>query len=159
MISRELAKNNICIISGLALGIDTVAHISSVHEKGKTIAVLAGGLNQVYPKENIELFNEIINCGGCIISEHKDDDYIMKKYFLDRNRIISGMSDAIIVSECKKRSGSISTANNAFKQNKKVYYFNYETNYSVEEGRKILVKKGAIEIIKSSQIIEEVYNR
>ncbi len=158
MFSKELSNQDICIISGLAIGTDTAAHIGAVCERGKTIAVLAGGLNNIYPKENISLFHMIINNGGCIISEHEDDMQIEKKYFLDRNRIISGMSDAIIVSECRKRSGSISTANNAFLQNKKVYCIEHEMDKELIEGKKWLVKKGAIEVKSPNKIIEEVYN-
>jgi DNA processing protein len=105
-----LAKENITIISGLALGIDTVAHTAALAANGRTIAVLAHGLDRIYPRENSELANKIIK-SGCLITKFKEGTIPYAKNFLARNQLIAALSKAIIVIEGEKRSGSISTAN------------------------------------------------
>ena len=110
--SYELAKNNITIISGLAKGIDTIAHQAALDANGRTIAVLAHGLDRVYPAANVGLANEIIK-HGCLITKFKEGTTPFAKNFLARNQLIAGLSKAVIVIEGEKRSGSISTANHA----------------------------------------------
>ena len=156
--ATELAKQDVCIISGLAIGIDTVAHLSSLYEKGKTIAVLAGGLNHVYPKENYNLYNQIIKNGGCIISEHDDDTETDMHYFTKRNRIISGIADAIVVAECKLKSGSTSTATYAFSQEKTVYCIPRSMDSSFGLGINELISRGAKVVTSPQQIINELYS-
>ena len=99
LFAKNLAKENVCVISGLATGIDSAAHDGSIGEKGKTIAVLGGGLNHVYPASNLWLFNKIKENGGLIISEHEDDAETQISGFPKRNRIISGIADAVLVIE------------------------------------------------------------
>ena len=108
--AKELSKLGICIISGLALGIDTVAHINSMCEEGKTIAVIASGLNKIYPPENKVVAEKIIQNGGLILSEWEPNEDIDMSRFPKRNRIISGLADVILVIEAKYRSGSTITA-------------------------------------------------
>ena len=121
LFAKNLAKENICVISGLATGIDSAAHDGSIGEEGKTIAVLGGGLNHIYPASNLWLFNKIKENGGLIISEHEDDAETLISGFPKRNRIITGIADAVLVIEACPRSGSKVSAEYAFKQGKKVY--------------------------------------
>ena len=124
-IAKELSKHFI-IISGLASGIDTSAHTAAVNEKKRTIAVLGTGLNKevIYPKENLELSENIIKTGGCLISEYPPNTKGAKERFLERNRIISGISLAVLAIEAKERSGTSATIRRALNQNKKVFTIN-----------------------------------
>ena len=121
--AKELSKNNITIVSGLAIGIDTVAHEFSKDYKGKTIAVLGSGLDIIYPKENKELYKKILENGGCIISEYEKGTKIDSKNFPKRNRIVSGISLGILVIEAAYKSGSTITARLGFEQSKKVFVY------------------------------------
>ena len=120
-IGNNLAKMDYAVISGLAKGIDTYAHIGALNAKGRTIAVVATPLNRIYPRENRELAIQILKNNGTIISEHPIGYKISKEDFLKRNRIMSGMSKAIIVVEAGKNSGSLTTANYALAQGREVY--------------------------------------
>lgn len=108
--ASKISKNNITIVSGLAIGIDAVAHDFSKNFKGKTIAVVGCGLDKIYPEENTELFKQILENEGCIISEYPPDEEVNMKNFPKRNRIISGISKGILVVEATFRSGSTITA-------------------------------------------------
>lgn len=120
-ISYELATNKINIVSGLAKGIDTYSHIGAIKAKGKTIAVLGSGINEIYPYENIKLAKEIINNKGAIISEQPIGTKPEKKNFPARNRIISGLSESIIVVEAKRKSGTLITVDYALEQGRDVF--------------------------------------
>lgn len=120
-ITSDLVKNNFCIVSGLARGADTEAHTSALLAGGKTIAVLPY-INEIYPPENQPLAQDIINCGGVIISEN----CFFKKYYhpsllKQRNRIISGLSHGVFIVEGSKISGSFSQYNHAKRQNKIIF--------------------------------------
>ena len=125
-ISKELSKKEINIISGLALGIDTYSHFgnlqalnkSNSNNIGKTIAVLGSGIDEIYPKENTELARKIIRSGGCIVSEYPCGTKPEKMNFPRRNRIISGLSNGILVVEASKTSGALITADFGLEQGK-----------------------------------------
>ena len=122
--AQEFAQKGINVISGLARGIDTCAHLAVVNELknfGKTIAVLGCGLDVIYPSENIELYKEIIKSGGAIITEYPLGTQPLKQHFPARNRIISGLSDGVLVVEAKERSGTMITVEHALEQGKDVY--------------------------------------
>lgn len=126
--ARELAKKKLHIISGLARGIDSVAHKAVIDENikvkeniGKTIAVLGCGLDTVYPPENKNLYKEIIQTGGAIITEYPLGSKPIKNHFPARNRIISGLSEGILVIEARKKSGTLITVEHALDQGKDVY--------------------------------------
>src|SRR5260221_10223285 len=110
--SFELAKKGIAIISGLAIGIDTEAHSAALEANGRSIAILAHGLDRIYPEENLNLSKNIIE-HGCLMTKFKEGTIPIAKNFLARNQLIAGLSKAVIVIEGQKRSGSISTANHA----------------------------------------------
>lgn len=151
--AKEISKKGITIISGLAKGIDTVAHQNSKQEKGRTIAVLGCGFNHVYPKENEELFNEIIENGGCIVSQYSPDTDINLKEVPFRNRIISALSEGVLIVEARHRSGSGVTAKYAFEQNKKVFCLPNQIGVTTGVGTNNLIKKGAILVTNPNEIL------
>ena len=170
-ISKELAENGINIISGLAIGIDTCAHLGAIQAEsivqsqiqqviskiGKTIAVLGSGINNIYPKENIQLAREIIKTGGCIISEYPLNSKPEKLHFPQRNRIISALSDGVLVAEASKRSGALITAEFALEQGKEVFAIPGDITKEQSKGCNELIKDGAI-LITSSQEILDIIN-
>lgn len=117
----SLSKNNIVITSGLALGIDAAAHEGALLAKGKTIAVVGTGLDIIYPKENKNLFIDIIKNNGLILSEYPLGTKPEKQNFPRRNRIISSLSYGVLVVEASKKSGSLLTADFALEQGKEIY--------------------------------------
>ena len=154
--AKEISKKGITIISGLAKGIDTVAHQNSKQEKGRTIAVLGCGFNHVYPKENEELFNEIIDDGGCIVSQYSPDTDINLKEVPFRNRIISALSEGVLIVEARHRSGSGVTAKYAFEQNKKVFCLPNQIGVTTGVGTNNLIKEGAILVTNSNEILTQI---
>ena len=120
-LSFKLSQKGINIISGMARGIDTFAHISCLSAGGRTIAVLGSGFNHIYPKENSELFKEIIKNGGVVITEYSPDVKPLGSNFPERNRIISGLSDGVIVVEARKKSGTLITVEYALEQGKEIF--------------------------------------
>ena len=154
--ARELGESNLCVISGLAKGIDTYAHIGAVETIGNTIAVLGSGLNNIYPKENTELFNKILDNGGCIISEYESNTEAKSSNFPKRNRIISGISLATLVIEAKHRSGSTITARRALEQNKKVFCLPRNLGEKYGVGTNNLLKNGAELITCTNDILEKL---
>ena len=138
----NLSKQNINIVSGLAKGIDSYAHLGSLNT-GNTIAVLGNGLDMIYPKENLELANEIIKKGGTIISEYPCGTKPDKMKFPARNRIISGISSGIIVIEAKEKSGTLITVDFALEQGRDVFVVPGNINSINSVGTNDLIKQGA----------------
>lgn len=157
LFAKNLAKENVCVISGLATGIDSAAHDGSIGEKGKTIAVLGGGLNHVYPASNLWLFNKIKENGGLIISEHEDDAETQISGFPKRNRIITGIADAVLVIEACPRSGSKVSAEYAFRQGKKVYCIPMNLDNKNSAGIIELIDKGAKIVTSPRKLIKDLY--
>lgn len=156
-IAKDLSQIGITIVSGLALGIDSISHKYSMKSKGKTIAVLGGGLENIYPKENIELFNEILLHEGCIITEYDMQTPILPKNFPIRNRIISGLSVGTLIIEATKKSGSMITAKNTIKQDKKLFCVPNSIYAKQSEGTNELIKKGAILTRNYIDILDEFF--
>ena len=152
--STELSSSGITIISGLALGIDTVAHTYSYNKKGKTIAVLGCGLNKIFPKENITLYKKILENDGLIVSEYPPDQEAKSEYFLERNRIVSGLSLGILIVEAFSRSGTSNTAKYARQQGKEVFTVPHEIWDSRGVGTNRLIKQGAKLITDTSEILD-----
>ena len=152
-IVKELVNAGVCIVSGLAIGIDTVAHETCLENGGKTIAVLGSGLYKVFPSENVNLFNRIINSGGCVMSEQMPDEEAKKVYFPARNRIVSGLSLATVVIEAAYRSGTSITAKFAFEQGRKVFCIPNSVGSKNSCGTINLLKKGATMITDGREIL------
>lgn len=117
----QLAKKGIIIISGLARGIDSYAHLGAVKAKGKTIAVLGSGFNHIYPAEYKGLCIEIMKNGGSVITEYSPETKPIPTNFPSRNRIISGLSNGVLVVEAKQKSGTLITVDHALEQGKEVF--------------------------------------
>ena len=155
--AKELSKRNICIISGLAIGIDAAAHDGAVTEEGRTIAVLGGGLQHIYPTSNLWLFNRILENNGLIITEHSDEEETLLEGFPKRNRIITGIADAVLVVEANHRSGSKISAEYAFKQGKKVYCIPRGLDEKNNSGIIELIENGAKIVSSPSKLIKDLY--
>lgn len=154
-ISYQIAKNNIVIISGLARGIDSIAHKETLKAKGKTIAVIGSSIDNIYPEENKELAKEIIKNGGTIISEYVVGTKPQKMNFPARNRIISGMTDGVVVIEAKRKSGTMITVDFALEQGKEVFAVPGNILSKNSEGTNELIKQGAKLVTKVEDILEE----
>ena len=150
----NLAKNNVCIVSGLAKGIDSFAHIGTLNAKGKTIAVLGSGLDNIYPKENIKLVEEIIKNNGLVISEYPLGTKPLKYHFPARNRIISGLSDSILVVEARRNSGTNITVGFALEQGKDVFVIPGNIYSKTSDGTNFLITEGAIPVLSYKDIID-----
>ena len=142
----------------LRFGIDAYAHLGTLQNKniGKTIAVLGSGLDEIYPKQNIELAKQIIKSGGCIISEFPLGTKPEKINFPQRNRIISGLSQGVLVVEASENSGALITADFALEQGKEVFAIpgNISSNSSI--GTNNLIKQGAKLVTNCEEILEEI---
>jgi DNA processing protein len=146
MVSRDLASRGITVVSGLARGIDATAHKGALQGKGRTVAVMGTGIDGVYPKENTRLVREILDSGGCLVSQFPLGTPPLKDNFPYRNRIISGLSLGVLIVEASERSGSLITARLATEQNREVMAIpgnitsanSYGTNYLIKAGAKLV---------------------
>lgn len=155
--ARELSKKGICIVSGLARGIDSVAHINSMEEEGKTIAVLGSGFNHIYPEENQYLYGKIIENGGCIVTEYPPETPVDKARFPKRNRIISGLAMGVLVIEARYRSGTSITAKHAISQHKEVFCIPHPLDTPTGYIPNLLIQRGA-QLVTSGSDILQYYN-
>lgn len=142
--TRELVLRDIPIVSGMAIGTDSVAHKIAIEFGGETIAVLGGGFNNIYPKENLGLFNEIIENGGLVVTEYSPNEEALKENFPKRNRIITALSEGILVIEAAYRSGTSITVKNAKEQGKNVFALPGKLDSYLGIGVNNMIKKGAI---------------
>lgn len=154
-IARELSENGVQIISGMARGIDTYSGLGALEGKSPTFAVLGCGVDICYPTENFELYKEIIKKGG-IISEYPPGEPPIAWHFLRRNRIISGLSDKIVVVEAKENSGSLITVEWALEQGKDVMAVPGRIGEKLSSGCNRLIKAGAGIVTSSKDILEEL---
>lgn len=157
-ISQELTKENINIVSGLAIGIDTYAHLGaiSIQNQASTIAVLGSGIDEMYPKENTELARKIIQTGGCIVSEYPLGTKPNKINFPQRNRIISGLSEGVVVVEASEKSGSLITAEFGIEQGKEIFAVPGNIDNPLSKGTNQLIMDGAKMVLSSKEILEEI---
>lgn len=155
-LSYNLSFNNINVISGLAKGIDSFAHKGSLSANGKTIAVVGCGLDRVYPEENRTLFNEIIKRHGAIISEYIIGTKPVAKNFPKRNRIISGLSNGVVVVEAREKSGTLITVDFALEQGKTIYAVPGNIDNPNAYGTNELIKQGAKVVNSVQDILEEL---
>ncbi len=152
----ELAQKGIVVISGLARGIDIYSHLGAIKAKGKTIAVLGSGFNHIYPAEHKKYCVDIIEKGGAIISEYEKNTKPIPTNFPIRNRIISGLSDGVLVVEAKQRSGTLITVDYALEQGKNVFIIPGNITSNNSYGTNELIKQGAKLVTNIEEIIEEL---
>ena len=159
-----LSKNNIHTISGLALGIDVNSHLGVLKENslnsasGRAISVIGNGLDNIYPYQNKEIAEKIINSGGCIISEYIIGTKPLKNNFPARNRIISALADKLIVVEAEnEKSGTMITVDFSLELGKEIYVVPGNINSKMSVGTNKLIKDGAKIITEFNDIIDEDY--
>ncbi|KEI34756.1 rossmann fold nucleotide-binding protein Smf possibly involved in DNA uptake [Francisella sp. W12-1067] len=155
-IISELAYHNITITSGLAYGIDTLAHQYALENNLKTIAVIGTGIDVIYPKSNTTLHQNILSNQGLIISEFSLGVEPLRHNFPQRNRIISALSKGVLVVEAAQKSGSLITAELALEQNKEVFAVPGSIFNTSSSGCNELIKKGAKLVSNASDILEEL---
>lgn len=154
-LARDLAARGITVVSGLARGIDGVAHASALKAGGRTIAVLASGLGNIYPPEHARLAEEVAR-HGALFSEAPLDGPPIGGLFPQRNRIISGLSLGVVVIEAAARSGALSTAHHALEQNREVFAVPGRVGDAASEGANELIRKGACLVRGIDDILEQL---
>ncbi|MGC9599060.1 MAG: DNA-processing protein DprA [Minisyncoccia bacterium] len=152
--ARELAQCGFGIVSGLAFGIDAAAHEGCLDARGATIAVLAGGLHAVYPREHARLAEKILQSGGALVSEYPLGAPPYADRFLARNRIVSGLSRGVVIVEAPQGSGSLATARFALEQNRDVFVVPGSTVHPNFAGSHALIRQGATLTTSPEEIME-----
>ena len=152
--TRDLVESGFNIISGMALGIDGIAHRTCLKSDGKTIAVLGSGVDIPTPAEHAHLYNEIIKNGGAVVSEFPLGMNPTKGSFPARNRIISALSQAIFITEAAEGSGALITASEAFSQGRKVFVVPGPITSSLSKGTNSLISKGGIAVQNTDEILK-----
>ena len=155
-ISRELARAGVSIISGMAAGIDAAAHWGALDAVGRTIAVLGGALDKPYPAENRMLMRRIIESGGRVVSEYPPGTAPTRYSFIQRNRIIAGMSFGVLVSEAPMKSGAFSTARMALDEGREVFAVPGDIDRPGSQLPNLLIKEGAHMVTCSEDILSHV---
>jgi len=155
-LAHALARKGVIIVSGLAFGIDAIAHRAALDAKGMTIAVLAGGLDNIYPRSHVGLAKSIIQSGGALVSEYPHGIKARQYQFLARNRLVSGLSDGVIVTEAAERSGTLSTINHALDQNKEVFAVPGNITSPLSIGPNRFIAQGAHPVLSVESILEVI---
>lgn len=155
-ITEELASNGVVIISGLALGVDAIAHRSALKVNGTTVAILPGAVSRVYPRSHELLAQQIVNAGGALLSENHGVNAPRAYDFLHRNRLISALADAVLITEAAVRSGSLNTARHALEQGKTIFAIPGNITSPYSEGTNNLIKMGAILVTSVRDIYSEM---
>lgn len=155
-LSVDLARRGVIIVSGLALGVDAIAHSGALEAGGRTIAVLGNGLPKIQPATNRGLADSITGGGGAIISEYHKDEDARPHYFLERNRLVAGLSDAIIITEAATRSGTLNTAAHALEQGKEVFVVPGNITSPLSAGCNALLKQGARVVTDYQDVLQVI---
>lgn len=155
-LSDKLVKNNFTIVSGLAKGIDTFSHIGALKSEESTIAVLGSSIDNIYPNENINLAKKIIEKNGLIISEYVIGSKLQRLNFPARNRIISGISEGVLVIEAREKSGALITVDFALEQGKEVFAVPGNINNIFSKGTNQIIKEGAKLVDDIEDILQEL---
>lgn len=155
-IVQELSRAGLTIVSGLAYGIDTLAHEAVLDANGKTIAVLGSGIDDktLYPQTNLRLAHRILENGGAVISEYPEGAEPFKGNFPARNRIIAGLSIGVLVVEAPLKSGSLITANLAVQENRDVLAIPGPITSSNSMGTNLLIKQGATPVTETEDVLQ-----
>lgn len=154
-LGKQLAQAGITVISGMASGIDGAAHRGALSIDGCSVGVLAGGVNHCYPRSNFDIYEQIQQ-KGCLISEYAPGIEPTANHFPLRNRIISGLSDIVVVVEARERSGSLITVDMALEQNKQVMVVPGRICDDLSKGTNNLIKLGAGVVTSVKDILEDL---
>lgn len=153
--AANIANAGLTVISGLAKGIDAEAHRGALEANGKTIAVVGNGPKHIFPPENAEIYKKIIENDGAIVSEYPEDAEPKSEWFRQRNRIVSGLSEGILIVEAEWRSGTSITARYAREQGKEVFCIANSRENRKGVGTNIQIQKGATLVMEPKEIIEK----
>lgn len=154
--AAELSRAGVVIVSGLAFGIDSASHKGCLEANGTTIAVLGNGLDAIYPASNERLGKNIIAAGGALVSEYPLGMPSLPHHFIERNRLISGLSLGIVVIEAPKASGALATARFALEQNREVFVVPGPASHKNFYGSHQLLRNGARIATRASEILEDL---
>lgn len=152
----DVAGQGVSIVSGLALGIDGIAHQSALEQNGLTIAVMPCGLDKLYPTTHQHLAKKILDHGGAIVSEYPDGTPPLRNHFIERNRIVSGLCEAILITEAAQKSGTLHTARFALEQGRSVMAVPGNITSQFSRGTNKLIATGARVISDASDILDEL---
>lgn len=157
-ISKDLSDSGVVIVSGMARGVDTVAHEATLQNNSATIAILGSGIddNSIYPRQNVGLAHQIILAGGLIASEYESGSPGLPHHFPKRNRIVAGLASGTLVVEAPFKSGSMITARLALEENRDVYAVPGPIFSRLSEGSNHLIKQGAKCVTNAKDILEEM---
>lgn len=158
-IAKRLAGTGVCVISGLARGIDADGHRGALEGKGKTFAVLGNGVDICYPGSNQYIYDRILDTEGGIISEYAPGQQPRPAFFPQRNRIISGLSDYVVLVEAKKKSGSLITADYALEQGKEIYAVPGRITDPLSLGCNQLISQGAGILYDMDEFVKQVLQK
>ena len=155
-IAYDLAKKGVVIVSGLALGIDAIAHKATLEAGGTTIGIVVNALPDISPRSNLALARSIVAQGGAIVSERAEGDggLIAKWSFLERNRLVSGVADAVIITEATAKSGTLNTAGHALMQGKELFAVPGNITSPLSEGCNNILKQGAHPLTEARDVLE-----
>lgn len=152
-LSAELAKQGIVIISGLALGVDAIAHRAAVEAGGLTLAVLPGPIEQIYPSSHTALAKQIVESGGALVSEFPDGTPAFRWNFIARNRIVTALCDTLLITEAAEKSGTLHTAKFALEQGKDVLAVPGNITSELSKGTNNLIKTGASPVTSVDDVL------
>lgn len=153
-LTTDLARRGVIIVSGLAIGHDSIAHQTCLDAGGTTVAVIGNGLDSIYPKRNERLAERIVERGGAIISEYSPDTPVYPSHFLERNRLISALADVVIIIEAGERSGTLNTAAHALAQGKEVMAVPGNITSPLSRGCNRLIAQGATPILSPDDVLD-----
>lgn len=154
-LSRHLAGHGVLVVSGLALGVDAIAHASALEAGGDTLGILASGIKAPYPQTNVGLFQKIIASGGLILSEQGGSQSPQKYHFPLRNRLISAFSKVVVLIEAGEKSGTLTTAKHALDQGKSIFALPGSIYSEESRGSNRLISEGAMPLIRFDDVLEQ----
>jgi DNA processing protein len=155
-IASSLAGKGVVVVSGMALGVDAIAHTAALDAGGQTVAILPSGLDDPYPKTNHQLARRILQSGGALITEYVEGHKPRLYDFLARNRLVSGVADAVIVTEANIRSGTLSTVAHALEQGTSVYAVPGPITSPLSAGCNALIAQGATPITSVDALLDQL---
>lgn len=150
---REVAGRGITIVSGLALGVDGIAHQAALEAQTSTVAVLPCGLDTIYPRSHFHLGKQILESGGVLLSEYPEGTPPLRQHFIERNRLVSGLADAVLITEAAEKSGTLHTASFALDQGKTVLAVPGNITSDLSKGTNNLLKAGAQLVTETADIL------
>lgn len=157
-LAYDVAKRGAVVVSGLAYGIDSIAHRGALEAGGTTIAVLGTPIDYIYPRAHVGLAEEIVQTGGAVMSELAPGaEYHTKTCFLERNRIIAGLADVVVVVEAAERSGSLNTAAHALEQGKDIFAVPGDITRPLSKGCNRLLRQGAMPYLEPSDVLDVLF--